>query len=78
MHVVHNMYRNKLIQLLDELPDVQLREVYHFTIFLKEHFANEISETDVPSVQADHLSSLLGLIAIGGDAVQDTEALYDY
>lgn len=47
------------------------------TVFLKEHFADEITETDLPSVRVDHVSSLLGLIAVGGDAVQDTEALYD-
>lgn len=73
MPVVQNMYRHKLVRLLDELPDFQLREVYHFTVFLKEHFADELQETDTPSVRVDHINSMLGLIAVGGDAVQDTE-----
>ncbi len=78
MELAHEMYRNKLVRLLNELPDFQLREVYNFTLFLKEHSGRQNrAECDVPSVQASQVKSLFGLVAAGGDAVQDAEELYD-
>ena len=71
------LFRKKLTKLLNELPDSQVQEVYHFTIFLKERFAkSEVSE-DSPSVHAGHPASLLGLVALGGDALKDTEDIYN-
>ena len=71
------MYRNKLIMLLDELGESQLREIYHFSVFLKERFADEFNASGLPFVQAEHLSSLLGLTALGGDALKDTENIFN-
>ncbi|MFQ5631530.1 MAG: hypothetical protein ACE5I1_22390 [bacterium] len=69
-------YKSKLLSLLDELPEPQIREVYHFTAFHKKHFTEESNASGVPSVRADHLASLIGLTKIGGDALKDTEELY--
>ena len=69
-------YRQKLQVLLDELPATELREVYHFTIFLHTQMGKEEPPTAFPTVPVSHLRSLSGLIEIGGDAVQDTEDLY--
>ena len=74
METVQDAYRNKLMILLDDLPEFQLRELYHFAVFLKERFRDEVSEDDVPSFPAEHLNSLIGLIAVGGDAVEDTDS----
>lgn len=77
MPLVTDVYRQKLHILLDELPDTEIREVYHFTIFLHNQRWQEEPSADIPFMPAEHLRSLMGLIAIGGDALRDTEALYE-
>jgi hypothetical protein len=76
MHVATEVYRQKLQMLLDELSASELREVYHFTVFLHQRRGKKEALTELPSVPAEHLRSLVGLIAIGGDALRDTEELY--
>lgn len=76
MAVTPASYRQKLHLLLDELPARELREVYHFAIFLRQQYAEERTARGVPTVPAEHLRSLIGLTEIGGDALRDTEALY--
>lgn len=69
--------RQKMRILLDELPTAELREVYHFAIFLHHHAGKDEAAASIPSMPAAHLRSLAGLIAVGGDALLDAEALYD-
>jgi len=76
MAVTKEFYRTKLMTLLDDLPEAQLREVYHFTIFLKNWTEEDVTGSAVPSAPVSHLRSLLGLIAVSGDAVQETEDIY--
>lgn len=76
MELVTEVYRQKLQVLLDELPDTEIREVYHFTIFLHNQRKKEDVAPELPTVPVSHLKSLAGLIEVGGDALQDTEDLY--
>ena len=76
MQFATNVYRQKLQVLLDELPATEIREVYHFTVFLHTQMGKEEPPAAFPTVPAEHLRSLVGLIAIGGDALRDTEDLY--
>ncbi len=71
------VYRQKLHVLLDELPAVELRQIYYFTIFLHNQIGKEESLAAFPTVPVEHLQSLVGLVSIGGDALQDTEDLYE-
>lgn len=77
MQLATNTDYQKLQVLLAELPPEEIREVYHFTLFLHEHTGKKESAAEFPAVPADHLRSLAGLIAVGGDALRDTEALYE-
>jgi hypothetical protein len=76
MQVAVESYRQKLHVLLDELPTAEIREVYHFTVFLHEQRGKAELPSEFPAVPLSHLRALAGLIDIGGDAVQDTEDLY--
>jgi len=37
----------------------------------------ELEETDLPSAHPGHLDSLIGLAELGGDALKDTENVFD-
>lgn len=76
MTVIRELYHTKLVTLLHGLPEAQLREVYHFTVFLKNWSEEDRTDSATPSVPMSHLRSLSGLIAAGGDAVQETEDIY--
>ena len=72
--------KQAIVKLLDELPSDKLVEVLDFVQFLKERKREQsgtASRIEVKTVPASHLKSLLGLISIGGDALEDTERLYD-
>lgn len=58
---------------LETLPPGQWREVLDFVCFLKNRSARE----GVRTLPASHLDQLTGLVAWGGDALVDTERLYD-
>lgn len=76
MNETREFYRSKLSALLEDLPEGQLKEVYHFAIFLKNSSDESNTQTVLPTVPVNHLRSLMGIIAAGGDALRDTEALY--
>ena len=75
MQLATEVYRQKLHSLLDELSVTEVREVYHFTIFLHNQHKQEEFAADIPSMPAEYLRSFVGLVAIGGDALRDSEAL---
>lgn len=70
-------YRETLNRILDHLPEKKLIEVINFARFIKE------PENDVPhapviiSVPAKELEGLTGIVNWGGDAVDDTERLFE-
>jgi len=64
--------KQQLIRELDELPPDKLVEVFDFIVFLRTR-----KVPFVPSLPASSLDRLSGLVAWGGDALADTERLYD-
>ena len=83
--------KQALWEILDQLPPSQRHQVLDFARFLRQQGLEhpyEQGETDelAPSpaqevqlrlVSADSLVGLTGLVSLGGDAVTDTEALYN-
>ena len=59
---------------LETLPPGRWREVLAFICFLKDRSGREGGIRTLP---ASHLDQLTGLVAWGGDALADTERLYD-
>ena len=77
----HNL-KQAVLQTLDELPREKIVEVLEFVRFLKTQGATKVDTQETASlivrtVPASHLDSLTGLVAWGGDAVVDTERLYN-
>lgn len=76
-----SVIRPDLLRLLDDLPQPKQVELLNFARYLRQQTlaADEKHETGVAlhQVPADTLVQLTGLVALGGDAVEDTEALYD-
>jgi len=64
--------KQQLMRELDELPTDKLMEVLDFVVFLRTRKAPFI-----PSLPASSLDRLTGLVAWGGNALADTERLYD-
>jgi len=74
----------ELLRVLDALPPSRQAEVLNFARFLyrqaiiaePDRMARDLS-IEVRVVSAETLFHLTGLVALGGDALADTEALYD-
>jgi hypothetical protein len=64
--------KQQLMRELDELPPDKLVEVLDFIVFLRTRKVPLI-----PSLPASSLDPLTSLVAWGGDALADTERLYD-
>jgi len=64
--------KQQLMKELDGLPPDKLTEVLDFVSFLRTR-----KVPFVPSLPASSLDRLTGLVAWGGDALADTERLYD-
>jgi hypothetical protein len=64
--------KQQLMKELDGLPPDKLTEVLDFVSFLR---ARKVPF--VPSLPASSLDRLTGLVAWGGNALADTERLYD-
>lgn len=76
--------KSELLRLLDALPLPRQAEVLDFARFLHQQTAlseppkvSQYSPIELRVVPATTLLDLTGLVALGGDAVVDTEALYD-
>ena len=73
-------YKNAVIKILDELPAEEISEVFTFATFLRSRGHVQVDQTHgiaVKAIPADQLRPLIGLVALGGDAVEDTERLYE-
>lgn len=64
--------KQRLMRELKELPPDKLSEVLDFVAFLRTR-----KVPSVHSLPASSLDRLTGLVAWGGDALADTERLYD-
>ena len=76
--------KSELLRLLDALPSPRQAEVLDFVRFLHQQTAlteplkvSQYPPIELRVVPATTLLDLTGLVALGGDAVVDTEALYD-
>jgi len=76
--------QRELLRLLDALPHPKQVEVLDFARFLHQQAtgagptaASQVLPIDLRAAPASTLLTLSGLVALGGDAVADTEALYD-
>lgn len=73
--------RPELLRLLDDLPQPKQIELLNFARFLRQQvIAVDDQPGDTMAIKAapaDSLVHLTGLVALGGDAVIDVEALYD-
>ncbi len=73
--------RPELLRLLYDLPQSKQDELLNFARFLRQQVTALDDQPDeataVKAAPADSLVRLTGLVALGGDAVTDAEALYD-
>jgi hypothetical protein len=72
--------KDAVLQALDDLPQERMAEVLDFALFLKTRQKDRSVVSPVlrlPSVPASQLKPLIGLVAWGGDAVEDSERLYE-
>ena len=70
--------KEAVLEVLDELPEERIAEVLDFAVFLKMRKPNQgLPVYTLPTVPASQLASLAGMVAWGGDAVADTERLYE-
>ena len=74
MQTVASLKEN-VIRILDELPSERIAEVLDFALFVKGRVGPQ--ERKVKTIPAAHLDALVGLVAWGGDALADTERLYE-
>lgn len=77
MRVAEQDIKQRVVQELKELPPEKLGEVLDFVTFLSRHPTRDETYILVPFLPASHLYGLVGLVAWGGDALVDSERLYD-
>jgi len=74
--------KQAIVRTLDDLLPEQVAEVLDFTTFLREQTRSGESPLRPVRVQLrlvpmTSLMALTGLVSLGGDALSDSEALYD-
>lgn len=69
--------KENVINALDELPGEHLGEVFDFVKFLTQRKDGEAKVSKIKIIPVRRLRELVGLVAWGGDAVADTERLYE-
>ncbi|RMF28073.1 MAG: hypothetical protein D6759_16500 [Chloroflexi bacterium] len=74
MRVAGSHLKQQIVQELEKLPQDKWEEVLDFVLFLRKRSAQIPL---VPSVPASHLDPLVGMVAWGGDALAESEGLYD-
>ena len=73
----------ELLRVIAELPQRRQAEVLDFARFLGQLTGHDVDEAkpvsriELRRASADTLLRLTGLVALGGDALLDSEALYD-
>ena len=72
--------KQKITKVLDELPAEKMAEILDFATFIKQRFqspSRAVHRIAIKTVPATRLRSLAGIVAWGGDAITDTERLYE-
>ena len=63
--------KHALMKIVDELSDDQIERIISFALIVKSR------TKELKSVSSGQLASLSGLVSLGGDAVEDSERLYE-
>ncbi len=69
--------KQRVVQELEKLPPEKLGEVLDFVVFLGNRTAWDEIHIPAPFLPASHLDGLVGLVTWGGDALAESERLYD-
>lgn len=69
--------QREVLEELEGLPRESVAEVLDFVVFLKERSRRGRPQGELPFVPASQLDHWTGLVSWGGDAVTDSECLYD-
>ena len=70
--------KDALLDVLDDLSEEQVADVYMFALFIKSHAIRQQRQPmTIKTVPASRLQALAGLVSWGGDALSDTEHVYD-
>lgn len=76
-----DLVKQAIVRTLDELRPDQVAEVWDFAAFLRgrarHEFAPPKSPVQLRLVPIETLSALSGLISLGGDALIDSETVFD-
>jgi len=70
-------YKEILNKILDNLPEKKVVEIISFAMFIKEHRNDETHVPLIRAIPAKELNGLIGIVNWGGDAVDDTERLFE-
>ncbi len=77
MRVAEQDIKQRVVQELEKLPPEKLGEVLDFVTFLSRHPTRDETYITVCFLPASSLDGLMGLVKWGGDAVANSERLYD-
>jgi hypothetical protein len=86
MEVLEQEIKREVEEALKELPADKMAELLDFVLFLKKRYAEERGQAATDrermtlhprTVSASHLDQLTGIVEWGGDALTDSERLYD-
>lgn len=80
MNAERDQLKEAILRVLDELPRDRVAEVLDFALFVQQRETRKVDAVRnlvVPAVPARKLDGLVGMVAWGGDALTDTERLYD-
>jgi hypothetical protein len=72
--------KNRIIEVLNELPAEKMVEILDFAAFVRQDIQSRTGATRrlvIKKVPIAQLRSLTGIITWGGDAVADSERLYE-
>lgn len=69
--------REETIRVLDDLPQDKQAEVLDFALFLQKRADQGETGFVVKAVPASTLDPLIGIMSIGGDALEDSERIWD-
>ena len=70
------LVRRHIAEIVEELPPEKAAQVLEFARFVRQQMTGEREMSEMPAlvtVSAAQLEGLVGLVALGGDAVADAE-----
>lgn len=68
------------MQIIDELPKDKVEEIIDFAYFIRQRAKTENDEqkqTEKEAISLDEVMGLAGIVGWGGDALEDSERLYE-